>query len=159
MDGHIASIMSEVLIDKSVANESHIGCHCCLLRCSKFFCVEKRLMRCSSLLLSTTTACLITKFCTFYMCSKCWTLGRDFLTGTPLPGLTHLTSCMVNAWYCNFLLAKGILRVMQLINAIHLIMSWKLMWMSCKYGYVHNCTDTTASHKNESQSVITMYSR
>ena len=38
MDGHIPSIISELLIDKSVANEGHIGCHCCLMNCSNLMC-------------------------------------------------------------------------------------------------------------------------
>ena len=37
MDSHTASIISKVLIDKSVLDESHIGCHCCSMSCSKLF--------------------------------------------------------------------------------------------------------------------------
>ena len=28
MDNHILAIVSEVLLDKRVVNESHVGCHC-----------------------------------------------------------------------------------------------------------------------------------
>ena len=61
-------------------------------------------------------ACLITKLSTFYICPKCGNLDSDFLTGTLLPGLTHLISFLVNVRYYNFLLAKSIAIVTRLAH-------------------------------------------
>ena len=79
------------------------------------------------------------------MCPKCWTLGSGFLTGTLLPGLTHLTSCMAIAKYYNFLTKAFYMlcnRLAHKCNTPPHVMETIVEVMQ----NVHSCVDTTASH-------------
>ena len=111
MDSHIPSIVSKVLIDKSVLDESHTGCHCCSMSCSKLLCRSFRLQ----------VACPIPKLSTFNILAL-GTLGTGFLyfTGTVNPGLTQ-KPFMLNF---NFLLKHlGMSLACTLMLAMHYILT------------------------------------